>query len=205
MRRTKIGFTLIELMIVVAIIGLLSAIAIPNFVSFQTLAKQSEAKTNLKALYTAQKSFYAEHDSYSSNGAEVGWAPEQHNRYAYDLGGPGVWTRPGQAPSGSYGVVLQDTSVIQSPVTLAVSTIPMSAGVTGPCPNCGFEATAASNLDSDGAQDEWLIFSEPPAFVKVKLVVMIIGPPSGSTCPANLEPGVVGVPYQATDDVSCDK
>ncbi|MBI2370572.1 MAG: prepilin-type N-terminal cleavage/methylation domain-containing protein, partial [Deltaproteobacteria bacterium] len=43
------GFTLIELMIVVAIIGILAAIAIPNFLRFQAKSKQSEAKTNLAA------------------------------------------------------------------------------------------------------------------------------------------------------------
>ena len=58
------GFTLIELMIVVAIIGILAAIAIPNFLKFQCKAKQSEAKTALKAIYTTQLAYNGEFGSF---------------------------------------------------------------------------------------------------------------------------------------------
>ena len=60
------GFTLIELMIVVAIIGILAAIAIPNFLRFQLKAKSSEAKTNLAAIRTAEESYFAEYGVYIS-------------------------------------------------------------------------------------------------------------------------------------------
>ena len=60
------GFTLIELMIVVAIIGILAAIAIPNFLRFQLKAKSSEGKTNLAAIRTAEESYFAEYGAYAS-------------------------------------------------------------------------------------------------------------------------------------------
>src|SRR3989449_6796220 len=84
------GFTLIELMIVVAIIGILAAIAIPNFIKFQARSKQSEAKANLKAIFTAQKAFYQEKDRFSTLTGEVGFEPERNNRYAYFLAATGT-------------------------------------------------------------------------------------------------------------------
>jgi type IV pilus assembly protein PilA len=88
------GFTLIELMIVVAIIGILAAIAIPNFVKFQCRSKQSEAKTNLKAMFVAQEAYRGEFDSYANIAATgqdnatlvnpAGWNPKGGKiRYVY--------------------------------------------------------------------------------------------------------------------------
>jgi len=76
-------------MIVVAIIGILAAIAIPNFIKFQARSKQSEAKANLKAIFTAQKRFFQEKDRFSSLTGEVGFEPERNNRYAYFLAASG--------------------------------------------------------------------------------------------------------------------
>jgi type IV pilus assembly protein PilA len=60
------GFTLIELMIVVAIIGILAAIAIPNFIRYQLKSKTTEAKTVLGGVKTSQESFRAEIDNYAN-------------------------------------------------------------------------------------------------------------------------------------------
>ena len=60
----KRAFTLIELMIVVAIIGILASIAVPNFVKFQCRAKQTEAKTGLKNIVVAEELHRGSFDTY---------------------------------------------------------------------------------------------------------------------------------------------
>src|SRR4051812_38616194 len=86
-QRMASGFTLIELMIIVAIIGILASIAIPNFIKFQAKSKQSEAKTNLKAVFTAEKAYYGEKDAYNTSFGSIGFQPESGNRYNYSVGG----------------------------------------------------------------------------------------------------------------------
>ena len=87
MNRNQKGFTLIELLIVVAIIGILAAIAIPNFLKFQAKSKQSEAKSNLGAVYTGQLSYFGETNNYGDFNT-IGWSPSGQTRYHYNLGDP---------------------------------------------------------------------------------------------------------------------
>jgi len=80
------GFSLIELMIVVAIIAFLAMVSIPSFKRFLYKCKRSEAYMNLHAIYAAQKSYWAEHGRYSDalNGENsIGWKPEGAIYYTY--------------------------------------------------------------------------------------------------------------------------
>jgi type IV pilus assembly protein PilA len=75
-RKAQQGFTLVELMVVVAIIGILAAVAIPNYQKYQSRARQSEAKIALAAAFTAEKAFATENNSYSSCLANIGYQPD---------------------------------------------------------------------------------------------------------------------------------
>jgi type IV pilus assembly protein PilA len=81
------GFTLVELMIVVAIIGILSAVAIPNFKKYQAKSKSSEAKLQLSAAYTAEQAFFGDYDIYHNCLNAMGYNPniERGTRY-YTVG-----------------------------------------------------------------------------------------------------------------------
>ncbi len=81
-RRQQSGFTLIELMIVVAIIGILAAIAIPNFIRFQARARQSEVNVNLKSLFTGLRTQQRMPPPVIR---ATSFNPERGNRYSYHL------------------------------------------------------------------------------------------------------------------------
>jgi type IV pilus assembly protein PilA len=78
----RYGFTLIELMIVVAIIAFLAVISVPSFMRFLSKAKRTEAYMQLSSIYAAQKAYFAEHSTYASalsGPNSLGWKPEGYS------------------------------------------------------------------------------------------------------------------------------
>ena len=65
LRREEKGFTLIELLVVVIILGILTAIAIPSYLSFRGRAQDSANKANVRSIIPSAESYYADNGSYS--------------------------------------------------------------------------------------------------------------------------------------------
>lgn len=100
-RADRKGFTLIELMVVVVIIGILAALAVPRFVPMATKSKQSEAKGILKQIYTMEQTYFQENNTFwasTANGdssntdnlATIGVKIMPGARYSYGIIASGV-------------------------------------------------------------------------------------------------------------------
>ena len=138
------GFTLIELMIVVAIVGILAAVAIPQFLRYQVQARQAEARTNLAGIFVAELAYYGENSRFGSFSEIIYSLIGPSNRYTYRSGAPGA----GGGPStGSENIDLH--SAATGPVAPENTLVPARNGIFG------FTATATANLDSDATVDQW--------------------------------------------------
>jgi type IV pilus assembly protein PilA len=79
------GFTLVELMVVVAIIGILATLAVPQYKKFQAKSRQSEARLSLGGAYTIEQSFAAENSSYTQCLGQAGYNRDGV-RFYYSVG-----------------------------------------------------------------------------------------------------------------------
>lgn len=164
-KKHQTGFSLIELMIVVVIIGILSTIAIPQYQNFQKKAKQSEAKANLGGLYTTMKTFQAEWNQYYGDFRALG----------FDVGGTlnyGVGFQASHAvgPAAHPSKLFKNAASKQHN-TLIHCAVPNSGCTMGPqakapigtsmsAPAAAvqtFVAGANGNIDTDVTLDTWTI------------------------------------------------
>ena len=83
MKRNQ-GFSLVELMIVVGIIGILATIAMPKMQTFMAKAKQSEVKTNLAHMYTLELAYFGDNSTYGDATA-IGFASPAGVKYGYSV------------------------------------------------------------------------------------------------------------------------
>ena len=173
------GFTLIELMIVVAIIGILAAIAIPNFLQYQMKSRQSEAKTNLQAIRTSEISFQAEQGCYpavTAEGVTIAM-PAKPLPAAWGVGAVPIValaTAPWCAATGgtytgtfrnigfvatgrvNYRYVVDMTAVAVPVAACALGVgVQATGAVVTVATMTGFNVTAASNLDGDANLSDW--------------------------------------------------
>ena len=148
--------------VIVAIVGILAAIAIPNFIKFQCKSKQAEAKVNLSGLFTAEKAFYGEYGFYTTDLKALNWAPDGSPVYLYGFVEEGPDRVPaGVAPPADYDPSRKDTSdptVIggmystskmrnSNGSALSPEDLPSDAVVS----ESGFVAAAIGDIDPDGS------------------------------------------------------
>jgi type IV pilus assembly protein PilA len=153
----------------IVVIGILAAIAIPNFQRFGCKSKQAEAKSSLSGLYVAEKSFYAEYDTYTTDLVSLGWAPDGKPIYLYGFSEAGPKSSREMSAIAGYDSTRRTTDdprvqsansslqparmTTQRGQPLDGSMLPANSGAS----KDHFLAAAVGNLDGDGTLDVWTI------------------------------------------------
>ncbi len=125
----KTGFTLLELLLIIFLIGILLTVAIANYINFQKRAKTSEAKTNLGGIRTCQEAYHLTKESYLDCPSHPSTIPQGTAVLWRDTQVPEEWEKLGFEPHGRirYSYKVETSNGGQS-----------------------FIATAKGDLDSDG-------------------------------------------------------
>ena len=208
MKKTSKGFTLIELMIVVAIIGILAAIAIPNFLRYQLRSKFSELKTNVEAIYKSEESLRQSERVVCLNAATGQFASLAQIPAAAPGAGRTIWQPADMVAAssidwmvqgGTYGIY---NSVTAAPPTVVAPVVATCAGVGG-IGTLGQALTIAATSDIDADTVGSLVAAFTPAITASTGVVataapahaaFTAGPATVNTvnCPGGTQPGNVG-------------
>jgi len=175
------GFTLIELMIVVAIIGILAAIAIPNFIKFQLRSKAGEGKIALAGIRTAEESYFAEAGTYPDWAVwPVAVPGQQKIAFAPACPAPGVPLTPGTDPGYCFiGWQPEGDVYFMYEVTANNPHLPNPAPLAN-----SFGGFATSDIDGDLTQSNWGINAPD-----VSGVYTAVAPVGGAVCAAVLDSG----------------
>jgi type IV pilus assembly protein PilA len=146
--RSQRGFTLMELMVSAGLIGVLAAIAIPNFISYQARSRRSEAYANLASLARAQKAFQAESNEYVDTTLVGSNEPAVPNDTNY--GGLGTKKMPWDSDAGAFSNILGWSPEGQVFYSYGSNTGDPASATACSCDLC-FTATAHGDVDGDGS------------------------------------------------------